>query len=224
MKTAIKYITLLMALVLAGTVAFVSVTGLLKLFAGAGLFGAILFWAMEVSKIVLTTLMHNYSKVIKWYYKIVGVMMIVLAMAITSIGIYGFYSSSYKESFANMTAVENRVSLIEEKRNLIIADKELMKEQIDSKRERIKDQSSIRGQQETRMDSLYAKNWYTAAKRVQKSIDEANANITKLESEIDVINKDIGVINDSLTSYNLQIIELNQNNSAATPATFLLNQ
>ena len=99
---------------------------------------------------------QNYSTVKKddLLYRLLSKCNFWMFLAITSIGIYGFYSSSYKESFANMTAVGNRVALIEEKRNLIIADTELMKEQIDSKRERIKDQSSIRGQQETRMDSL----------------------------------------------------------------------
>jgi hypothetical protein len=117
MKTVLKYIILLMAIVLAGTVAYVSVTGLLKLFAGAGLAGAIIFWSMEIGKVVMTSAVHTYKKVIKWYTRIILNVMILATMAVTSIGIYGFLSSSYKESFAEMKNTQAKVTLLEKKRD-----------------------------------------------------------------------------------------------------------
>jgi hypothetical protein len=216
MKKVLKYIILLMALILAGTVAYVSVTGLLKLFAGAGLAGAIIFWSIEIGKIIMTSAVHTYKKVIKWYVRVILNIMILFTMAVTSFGIYGFLSSSYKASFANLTATENRIGLLEEKTKLIEGDKELINQQIESKRQRIKDQSSIRDQQETRLDSLYARRWYTAARRTENAIKDANDNITKLEGEITELNTRMNVINDSITSYNLQAIQIEQNNEAAT--------
>lgn len=117
MKRILLYIILFMALGLAGTVAYVSVTGLLKVFAGAGLAGLIFFISIEVGKIVATSAIHTYGKIIGWVYKSILSLFILIAMAITSLGIYGFLSSSYKESFVKMENIDSRIELLEKKRD-----------------------------------------------------------------------------------------------------------
>lgn len=106
-----------MAVGLAGTVAYVSVTGLMKVFTGAGTAGLIFFIGIEVAKVIATSAIHTYGKRIGWFYNILLSLGIVIAMAITSMGIYGFLSSSYKESFAEMENVGAQVELLEKKRD-----------------------------------------------------------------------------------------------------------
>lgn len=224
-RKLLTFLVLLMAISLAGIVAYVSVSGLVKTF-NVGSIGLSIFIAIEIGKIVLTSSLHTFKNKLKGFkvfnflsvspIKIIGNIMIVIAMLITSFGIYGFLSNGYKKSFNNLTVMEKRTDLLDEKSKLLEDDKELINQQIESKRQRIKDQSSIRDQQETRLDSLYARRWYTAARRTEQSIKDANDNITKLESEIDVLNSKLDLANDSLTSYSLQKIELQQNNDAAT--------
>ena len=100
---------------MAGTVAYVSVSGLLKVFTGAGTMGLILFSSIEIAKIVGTSAIHTYGKRIGWFYSSLLGIMIVISMAITSMGIYGFLSSSYKASFAKMENVDAKVELLESK-------------------------------------------------------------------------------------------------------------
>lgn len=102
---------------MAGTVAYVSVSGLLKVFTGAGTLGLMLFTAIEIAKMVATSAIHTYGKKIGWFYTSLLSIMILISMAITSMGIYGFLSSSYKESFAKMENVNNQVTLLESKRD-----------------------------------------------------------------------------------------------------------
>lgn len=102
---------------MAGTVAYVSVSGLLKVFTGAGTLGLMLFTAIEIAKMVATSAIHTYGKKIGWFYTSLLSIMILISMAITSMGIYGFLSSSYKESFAKMENVNNQVILLETKRD-----------------------------------------------------------------------------------------------------------
>ncbi len=106
-----------MAVGMAGTAAFVSVTGLMKIFAGAGTAGLIFFIGIEAAKVVATSAIHTYGKRIGWFYNILLSLGIVIAMAITSMGIYGFLSSSYKESFSKMENVETQIELLEKKRD-----------------------------------------------------------------------------------------------------------
>ena len=102
---------------MAGTVAYVSVNGLLKVFAGAGTVGLILFSSIEAAKIIATSAIHTYGKKIGWFYNTILSLFIVIAMAITSMGIYGFLSSSYKETFSKFENVKAKIELLEKKRD-----------------------------------------------------------------------------------------------------------
>jgi len=117
MKKVLLYLILIMAVAMAGTVAYVSVSGLLKVFTGAGTLGLMLFSAIEIAKIVATSAIHTYGKKIGWFYNSLLSIAILISMVITSMGIYGFLSSSYKESFAKMENIDNQVKLLESKRD-----------------------------------------------------------------------------------------------------------
>lgn len=100
---------------MAGTVAYVSVGGLLKVFSGAGTLGVILFTSIEIAKVVATSAIHTYGKIIGWKYNLLLSLGVVIAMAITSMGIYGFLSSTYRESYSKMTNIESQIELNESK-------------------------------------------------------------------------------------------------------------
>ena len=102
---------------MAAIVAYVSVGGLLKVFSGAGTLGLLFFSAIEVAKIVATSAMHTYGKKIGVIYKGLLSLGIGIAMLITSIGIYGFLSSTYKETFMKLESVEAQVSLLTKQRD-----------------------------------------------------------------------------------------------------------
>ena len=115
MRKTLLYIILLMSIIMAGTVAYVSVGGLLKVFSGAGTLGVILFTSIEIAKVVATSAIHTYGKILGWKYNLLLSLGVVIAMAITSMGIYGFLSSTYRESYSKMTNIESQVELNESK-------------------------------------------------------------------------------------------------------------
>jgi len=117
MKKILLYLILIMAVGMAAIVAYVSVGGLLKVFSGAGTLGLLFFSAIEVAKIVATSAMHTYGKKIGVIYKGLLSLGIGIAMLITSIGIYGFLSSTYKETFMKLESVEAQVSLLTKQRD-----------------------------------------------------------------------------------------------------------
>lgn len=102
---------------MAAIVAYVSVGGLLKVFSGAGTLGLLFFSAIEIAKIVATSAIHTYGKKIGLIYKGLLSLGIGIAMLITSIGIYGFLSSTYKETFMKLESVEAQVSLLVKQRD-----------------------------------------------------------------------------------------------------------
>jgi len=108
---------MLVAIGLAGTVAYISVTGLLKLFTGLGTAGLILFIIIEISKILITSALHTFSDRMGIGLKIFLTFMVVATMMVTSLGIYGLFSSSYKNSYMKSENTGSQIELLEKKRN-----------------------------------------------------------------------------------------------------------
>jgi len=106
-----------MAITMAGIVAYVSVGGLMKVFSGAGTLGLLFFTSIEAAKIIATSAMHTYGKRIGIIYKLLLSIGITITMVITSVGIYGFLSSTYQETFIKLESIEGRVTLLEKKRD-----------------------------------------------------------------------------------------------------------
>lgn len=117
MKKVLLYLVLIFAVGMASIVAYVSVNGLLKVFSGAGTLGLLLFSFIEFSKIIATSAIHTFGKKIGWFYNSLLSLSIIIAMAITSMGIYGFLSSTYKETFTKLENVNSQVELLETKKN-----------------------------------------------------------------------------------------------------------
>jgi hypothetical protein len=104
-----------MAVVLAAIVAYVSISGLLTVFSGAGILGLLLFSTIEISKIIATSAIHTYGKKIGLFYNILLSLGILIAMGITSMGVYGFLSSGYQKNVAKSTGSDREILLIDNK-------------------------------------------------------------------------------------------------------------
>lgn len=126
-----------MAVVLAVTVAYVSISGLLTVFSGAGFIGLIFFSAIEISKIVATSAIHTYGKKIGWVYNILLSLSVLIAMGITSMGVYGFLSSGYEKNSAKSDNIGKKIELLDNQIKL----KEKSRESINS--QLLQTQSSI---------------------------------------------------------------------------------
>jgi hypothetical protein len=112
MKRMLPYIMLLSALSLAATAAYYSIFGLSKLFSSQA--SAVIFMAsiLEASKLVTASYLHRHWSSIKWLAKTYLTAAMIILMAITSLGIYGFLVSSYQQTAYKMSAVESEISVL----------------------------------------------------------------------------------------------------------------
>lgn len=115
MKKVLLYFILLMAVTLAATVAYVSISGLLTVFSGAGFLGLLFFSAIEISKIIATSAIHTYGKKIGWVYNGLLSLGIIIAMGITSMGVYGFLSAGYQKNAAKSSGTDREIALLDKK-------------------------------------------------------------------------------------------------------------
>ena len=103
------------ALSVSASAAFYSVYGLSKLFAGAQFQVIIMAGSLEFAKLVTASLLYQYwgtiNKVLRTYLSIATLILVL----ITSMGIYGFLSAAYQDTYAKLSMVENQKGFIQQK-------------------------------------------------------------------------------------------------------------
>ena len=199
MKIKFSNIVSIIALAIAGTAAYFSVFGLSQLFAGATIAVIIMASILEVGKVVTTTLLQRYWSILGKGIRIYLSIGVFTLMIITSGGIYGFLSNAYQKTANKLELHDGELSVIDSK----IKSYEDTKNQKSNRREQL---INLREKQEVRIDSAKTNK---SKIRVEKTIEDANNEIIKLD-------KDIDVLNDSINVYNSKVLDIKSGSEVAS--------
>src|SRR5210317_2354681 len=211
-RNAFGFLMVLSTLSLAGTAAYYSVFGLSSLFAGAKTEVIIMATALEFAKLIVASYLHNNWKTagwMKWYLTLaVGVLML-----ITSAGIYGFLTSEYQKTADQLGVMDKQVQVIELK-------KERFQEQLDyfnvEKKELSESITDLRNglsnNQVQYRDKETGQIITTTSSSQRKALERQ---LTSAVESRDGVSKKIEVLTDSITSLDLQILDLESNNEVA---------
>ena len=203
----------LSALSVSASAAFYSVSGLSKLFAGATMEVIIMAGSLEVAKLVIASLLYKYwdtlNKALRTYLTVATVVLVL----ITSMGIYGFLSAAYQDTYRQLATKENQTAFITQKKDfyekdVIRYDAELERissnistlSNAKSSSIQIKDTSLVGGIRTT----ISTTELRMAAKRIE--VEEENRKAVQ-EKRI--------VAADSLQKFQLQILQLENNTEVA---------
>jgi len=211
-RTGFVLLMIVSTLALAGSAAYYSVFGLSSLFAGAKTEVIIMAGALEFSKLIIASYLHNHwnnAGWMKWYLTLaVGVLMV-----ITSAGIYGFLTSAYQKTADQLGVMDKQVQVIELK-------KERFQEQLDyfnvEKKELSESITELRNGLSNNV--IQYKDKETGQIITTSSSSQRKVLTQQLESAVesrDDISKKIEVFTDSITSLDLQILDLESNNEVA---------
>lgn len=105
----------LTALFVAFNAAFFSVSGLSKLFAGAAISVIIMASSLELAKLITASYLYNYWDKINKGFRIYLSIGVVILILITSLGIYGFLTSAFQDTFNQFTVKEKQLSFLQQK-------------------------------------------------------------------------------------------------------------
>ena len=214
----------LSALFLASCGAFFSVKGIGLLFSGSFWPAIIMASSLEFGKIMATSFLYRYWKKINNIIKTYLITAVVVLMAITSLGIFGFLSQAFYSTKSNIDAIESQVSLLQAK-------KTSLKDQIASNNDRVKTLVDTRKSQENNLTKALDQSTTTTVtksgglfssdtqekvidkKSVElksKTLDTMQSSISTLESNIQKINLNNEDLNKEINSIDNQIITLNK--------------
>ncbi len=187
------FIIALSALSVSVSAAFYSVTGLSKLFAGASTEVLIMASSLEISKLVIASLLYQYwgiiNKVLRTYLTIACVILIL----ITSAGIYGFLSSAYQETANKAGNIDAQVELLEKKRDnykeqLVIynTEKESINTSINNLRTGLSNNTTQSVDKKT--GQLIITSSSANRKALEKQLDQAIIRQTSVNQKVDSLN------------------------------------
>jgi hypothetical protein len=113
-----KFRTLLLglsALFVAFNAAFFSVSGLSKLFAGASLSVILMASSLEAAKLITAGYLYNYWEKINKAFRVYLSIGVVILILITSLGIYGFLTAAFQDTFNIYSITEKQRTFLQQK-------------------------------------------------------------------------------------------------------------
>lgn len=203
----------LSALAVSTSAAFYSVSGLSKLFAGAQTEVIIMASALELSKLVTASLLYQYwdklNKLLRTYLLVATTVLIL----ITSLGIYGFLSAAYQETYSSLLVTENKEQFLDQKIQFYQEDLARYDTELSTISANIAILSTTRADQIQIRDTTSNTGYRTAVstaglKLAQKRIDEEEKNRSNIVEKRQVVI-------DSIQAFKLRQLDLRNNSDQA---------
>ena len=201
------------ALSVSVSAAFYSVSGLSKLFAGASLEVIIMAGSLEFAKLVTASLLYQYwdtiNKTLRTYLSIATLVLVL----ITSMGIYGFLSAAYQETYSKLSAVENQKGFIQQKIDFYQNDVT----RYDTEIERIS--SNISTLSNAKASTIQVRDTSVSG-GFRQTISTTELRMAQNRINIEEENRKLAqskriVASDSLQKFQLQVLELDNNTEVA---------
>lgn len=212
-KGILPTIIALSALSVSVSAAFYSVSGLSKLFAGASYEVMIMAGSLEVAKLVIASLLYRYWTTINKYLRAYLILAAVVLVLITSMGIYGFLSAAYQDTYRGLEIKTNQTEFLTQKRDFY--EKDVTR--YDKELERIS--NNISTLSDTRSQSIQIRDTSVAG-GFRQSISTSGLRIAQKRIEVEEENRKAVQVkreraSDSLQKYQLQVLDLDNNSEVA---------
>ena len=229
-----KYILGFSAFALAGCAAFFSVKGIALLFAASFWSVALMAGTLELAKLISASYLYRYWKDINKILKNYMLAAVILLMAITSLGIFGFLSDAFQRNFSQYSLNLNKINSLKNQQAFTTS-------QIDFNKNKLKDLIELQKTYQSSLDSA-VKQDVTTTKTTsgglfssgktekitdQKLLDSKNKivetsqqNINSLFTQISIVGSDLQNQEKQNSDISQEIIRLESDNTKGEIGTF----
>jgi len=208
-KGLFPFIIAFSALSVSASAAFYSVYGLSKLFAGAQFEVIIMAGSLEIAKLVTASLLYQHwntiNKLLRTYLTIATVVLVL----ITSMGIYGFLSAAYQDTYRQLTIKDNQTAFLMQKKDYYELDVNRYDKELERISNNISTLSNARSQQIQIRDTSVAGGVRTTVSTAELRL--AQSRIATEEENRKAVQAKREIAADSLQKYQLEILELENN-------------
>jgi hypothetical protein len=185
----LKYLVAIAAIMIAGSAAYFSVTGLGILFAGASISVMIMAGSLEFAKLVTATYLKQKWDVVKGFNKWYLTSSVAVLMVITSAGIFGYLSNAFQQQNLKLDQVQRDISVWDTKIKTNNQQVSTLTNQL----------NNLQSNQDKIIDNGKVNN------RLLKSIDNRDKQTNKISDKI-------SLLQDENVKYNEEINKIKNNN------------
>ena len=212
-KGLFPFIIAFTALSVSASAAFYSVSGLSKLFAGASFEVIVMAGSLEVAKLVIASLLYQYWSTINKGLRVYLTVATFILVLITSMGIYGFLSAAYQDTYRQLTIKNNQTAFLTQKKDFYNKDVIRYDEELERISGNISTLSNAKASsiqvRDTTSSTGFRQTISTTELRLsQKRIDVEENNRKAVQAKREQVA-------DSLQKYQLAILELENNTDVA---------
>ena len=229
-----KYILGFSGFLLAACAAFFSIKGIALLFAASFWSVAIMAGSMELAKLVSASYLYRFWDKINKILKKYMISAVILLMAITSLGIFGFLSDAFQRNFSQYSLNLNKINSLKNQQSFYIS-------QIDFNKSKLKDLIELQKTYQSSLDSAVKQEVVTtktsgggffSSEKTEKVTDQklldsknktisgSQQNINALFSQISAVTTDLQNLEKQASQASEEIIKLESDNTKGEIGTF----
>ena len=190
---------------------YYSVYGISKLFSGGSWSIVGMAGMLEFSKLVVITFLHDHYKTLKTTFKIYLMSAAAVLMILTSVGVYGYLTNSYQETAKSIYETQNKIVLIDKKKDIYLEQKSQIDTLVKQKSQRISSYDQLRLTQENSL------NTQLSSKKGTKGLQR---NIQSVDNSTQTLNKEISELNQKSIGLSDSIAKLEQEKLVLENSTF----
>ncbi len=212
-KGFFPFIITFSALSVSASAAFYSVSGLSKLFAGASFEVIIMAGSLEVAKLIVASLLYQYWDTINKLLRIYLTVATVILVVITSMGIYGFLSAAYQDTYRQLTIKDNQIGFLDQKREFYEKDVERYDLELERISNNIATLSNAKASSIQVRDTASSTGFRQTISTTELRLSQQRINVE--EENRQSVQAKREQVADSLQKYQLEILELENNSEVA---------
>jgi hypothetical protein len=176
--------------------AYCTIIGFKNVFVSAPIITMFIAATIELGRIVLVFDLHHYWKIIPLYKKIPGLCMLVIAMSLSALGVFGFFADAHSSRIKEVTPILMQVEQLKSDIDLYNKEIVLNNEQI------LVIQNSLKSENmEKAIEKYLERDYVTKALNIQKDSQKAIADLSIANKEI---NKKIIETTDKITKLQIE--------------------
>ena len=200
-------------LTLSISAAYYSVFGLSSLFAGAKTEVIIMASALEFSKLIVASYLHNNWNKINTLLKTYLTMGVLILMLITSAGIYGFLTSAYQKTADQLGVLDKQTEVVELKKNRFqesLESYQLEKEQLNESISELSKglSNNVIQYKDKETGEIITTTSSSTRRALESQLNDSKEQRNSMSIKIEALT-------DSITKLDLQILDMESNNEVA---------
>ena len=199
-------LTFLIAITISSVAIYYSVAGLVAIFAAAAVPIIIMGTALEVGKLVAAVWLHRYWSRAAWWLKTYLSIAVVVLMIITSMGIYGFLTSAFQDTYNQFNIKEKQISFLQQKEEFWGGDVARYDEELKRISNNISTLSNARSQQIQVRDTSVVGGIRTTISTSELRLAQARINVEEQNRKDIQAKREVAA--DSLQQIQLKILDL----------------